>query len=103
MSNAISKRLEWTRRARNDLDTIFAYYADVAPAAIAEQSIDAIRAQARKICRNPALYRRGKRDTRECVMQRFPYTLVYRVRPDAVEILRVLHQSRAYFNVRPNR
>ncbi|MDP2823405.1 MAG: type II toxin-antitoxin system RelE/ParE family toxin [Sulfuritalea sp.] len=98
MPNAISKRLEWTRRARGDLDTIFAYYAEVAPAAIAEQSIDAIRAQARKICRNPELYRRGKRGTRECVMQRFPYTVVYRIHRDSVEILRVLHQARSYFS-----
>lgn len=98
MPSAISKRLEWTRRARGDLDTIFAYYAEVAPAAIAEQSIAAIRAQARKICLNPELYRHGKRGTRECVMQRFPYTVVYRVRRDSIEILRVLHQARGYFN-----
>lgn len=100
MPNAISKRLEWTRRARSDLDSIFTYYAEVAPALIAAQSIDAIRAQAHKICRNPEAYRRGKHGTRECVMQRFPYTLVYRIRPDTIEILRVLHQARAYFNIR---
>jgi toxin ParE1/3/4 len=103
LPSTISKRLEWTRRARNDLDSIFAYYAEVAPLAIAEQSIDAIRAQAHRICRNPEAYRHGKQGTRECVMQHFPYTLVYRVRPDAVEVLRVLHQARAYFNLQPKR
>ena len=98
MPSATGKRLEWTRRARNDLDNIFAYYAEVAPAAIAEQSIAALRAQAENIRRNPELYRRGKRGTRERVMLRFPYTVVYRVHGDSIEILRVLHQARAYFN-----
>lgn len=95
---AIGKRLEWTARALSDLDSIFAYYAEVAPFGIAAQSIDAIRAQAAKIRQHPHSYRSGKRGTRECVMQKFPYTLVFRDTPDVVQIVRVLHQSRAYFN-----
>ena len=95
---ANSKRLEWTARALKDLDSIFAYYAEVAPFGIAAQSIGAIRAQAVKVGQHPNLYRLGKRGTHECVMQKFPYTLVFRNKVDAVQVLRVLHQSRAYFN-----
>lgn len=31
-------------------------------------------------------------------MRRFPYILIYRVKPTNVSIVRVLHQSLSYFN-----
>lgn len=31
-------------------------------------------------------------------MRSFLYTVVFRIRPQAVQILRVMHQARQYFN-----
>ena len=46
-----------------------------------------------------ALYREGKKPgTREYVMRRFPYTLIYRVTAGKLTIVRVLHQAMRHFN-----
>jgi plasmid stabilization system protein ParE len=44
------------------------------------------------------VYRPGRKGTRECVMRRFPFILIYRIEPGKVRIVRVLHQARSYFN-----
>ena len=46
----------------------------------------------------PVLHRPGKSGTRECVLKRFPYTIVYRASGNAIRIVRVMHQARRYFN-----
>ena len=44
------------------------------------------------------MFRAGIRHgTRECVMTRYPYTLVYRIGPRHVEIARIIHQRAEYF------
>jgi hypothetical protein len=41
----------------------------------------------------------GKRHgTREYVMRRFPYIIVFKVQPEKIYVLRVLHQAMRYFN-----
>lgn len=48
---------------------------------------------------SPTLQQRpGKYGTRECILRRFPYTIVYRASGDMIRIVRVLHQAREYFN-----
>jgi len=96
-----SKPLDWSRRAQADLDRIYDYYLDVAPFDIAEQAVTAIVAQAHRIARLNLVYRPGRNGTRECVMRRFPFTIIYRVELCKVRVVRVLHQAREYFNLRP--
>lgn len=63
--------------------------------------MDAIFSQAEKIASLGLAFRPGIRaGTRECVMQRFPYMLVYATRTGSVRIIRVLHQRSEYFNRR---
>ena len=66
-----SKPLDWSQRARADLDRIYDYYLEAAPYDIAEQAIKAIVAQARRTADLGLVYRQGKGSTRECVMRRF--------------------------------
>ena len=62
-------------------------------------AIQAIKSAADKVKSNPLAYRAGKRGgTHEMVMDRFPYVLIYRVLPNRISILRVLHQAMKYFN-----
>ena len=44
------------------------------------------------------VYRPGRKGPRECVMRWFPFTIIYRIEPGKVRIVRVLHQARSYFN-----
>lgn len=93
------KRLDYAARARRDIDAIEAYYLEEAGEIVADRAVDAILTQAEKIAALDLKFRPGIRaDTRECVMTRFPYTLVYRSMAREVKIVRVLHQRSEYFN-----
>ena len=74
------------------------YHLEVAGDVVADRIIDAILSQAEKIAALGLVFRPGIRQgTRECVMTRYPYTLVYRIGPRRVEIARVIHQRAEYF------
>ena len=93
------KRLDYAARARRDIEAIEAYYLEEASEAVADRAVDAILTQAEKIAALDLKFRPGIRaGTRECVMTRFPYTLVYLSRAREVKIVRVLHQRSEYFN-----
>jgi plasmid stabilization system protein ParE len=93
------KRLDYATRARRDIEAIEAYYLEEASEAVADRAVDAILSQAEKIAALDLKFRPGIRvGTRECIMTRFPYTLVYVSRAREVKIVRVLHQRSEYFN-----
>jgi plasmid stabilization system protein ParE len=93
------KRLDYAARACRDIEAIEAYYLEEAGETIADRAVDAILTQAEKIAALDLKFRPGIRaGTRECVMTRFPYTLVYLSRAREVKIVRVLHQRSEYFN-----
>ncbi|WIM05062.1 MAG: type II toxin-antitoxin system RelE/ParE family toxin [Candidatus Nitricoxidivorans perseverans] len=96
-----SRRLDFTARARRDVEAIEAYYLENASEAVADRAVDAILSQAEKMAALGLAFRPGIREgTRECVMQQFPYTLVYVAKNREIKIVRVLHQRSEYFNRR---
>lgn len=93
------RRLEFSFRARRDLEAIESWYLDNASEVVADQAVDAVLDQAEKIAALGLMFRPGIRTgTRECVMERFPYTLVYTATAGVIRIVRVLHQRSEYFN-----
>lgn len=82
-------RLEWTSPAADELETAQSYYHDVnsrAARILAQRIIDA----ARQLREHPQIGRPGLMDgTREWVVTRTPYVLVYRQTVEAIEILHV--------------
>jgi len=89
-------RVRWLRRALASLDAEAEYIAVDDPAAAGRvvprvlRSVDLLR-------RNPALGRAGRvAGTRELVVAGTPYIVPYRVRGEAVEILRVFHAARKW-------
>jgi plasmid stabilization system protein ParE len=95
------KRLEYAVRARRDLEAIEKYHLEVAGDVVADRIIDAILSQAEKIAALGLAFRPGIRQgTRECVMTRYPYTIVYRIGPRCIEIARIIHQQAEYFQRR---
>ena len=91
-------QLDWSLRALADRKRIYAYYWNTASERIADTVDAAIAERTRAIAKLDLVYRRGKGSTRECVMRRFPFTIIYRIEPKQVRIVRVLHQAREYFN-----
>jgi toxin ParE1/3/4 len=71
----------------------------VAPdnAAAADQIARRILDTAQRLATQPLTGRRGRRTgTRELAVPKTAYLLIYRIRPNAVQILRVLHHARKY-------
>lgn len=93
------KLLKWSLRSQADRLNITEYYAQEASPFVADEAFFAIKQAALAIAANPMAYREGVRpNTREYVMRRFPYTLIFRISGETVTIVRVMHQAAKYFN-----
>jgi len=84
-------RVEWLRAAINNLDALAEYIWRDNPAA-AERTVAAIRSAVEDLERFRSLGRPGRiSGTRELVVSGTPYIVPYRVRGDAVQLIRVFH------------
>jgi toxin ParE1/3/4 len=89
-------RLRWTRPALTHLRKIAAHIVQENPPA-ARKVVGFIRAQATLLGRYPGVGRAGRIEgTRELVIGRFPYIVVYRAHEETVEIVAVIHTSRRW-------
>lgn len=86
-------RLRWTQPAARDLTRICDFLQEQG-AAIARAVALAIYERVRILSEFPQAGRAGrKQGTRELVLARLPYIAIYRLRGEAVEVLRILHAS----------
>lgn len=87
------KLLEWSPRSERNVRRIRAYIATDNPKA-AQDVVDEIVISAAGLRNFPLI---GKLSdaagVRELVLAKYPYTLIYRVSPDKIRIVAVLHQS----------
>ena len=91
-----SRQLEFTARAIRDIASIEAYIFSDNPRA-ATKVVATLYKAAEQLENNPTLGHVGRHSgTRELVLSRYPYTLVYRLTTNKIRILAVLHQSRQY-------
>ena len=90
-------RLRWTLLAERDLEKIAEYIGQDSPAAAARVLLELIDQAENLLPQYPAIGRPGRvLGTRELVVGQLPYIIAYRVRDRDVEVLRVLHTSRAW-------
>jgi addiction module RelE/StbE family toxin len=91
-----NKRLEWSPRAGRDLLAIEAFYAEYSQVT-ANRVMAEIRRNALLLETHPQIGRRGQvSGTRELVIIKYPFLLVYRIVGRRVRIGRVLHQHQKY-------
>ncbi len=89
-------RVKWLRTALANLDAEAAYVASDSLAAAA-RVVRRITISVARLRNYPAMGRPGRvPGTRELVVNGTPYIVPYRVRGDAVEILRVFHAARRW-------
>lgn len=89
------RQLEWKKQANSDLMKILVHLAEDNQAA-AEKLAGLILGKAEQLRERPELYRAGrKRGTREMVVHPH-YIVIYRVKQDIVEILRVKHTAQRW-------
>lgn len=90
-------QVRWTQPAVADLTGIFDYLSEHQSSELAERVIRTVVEAAESLRAFPKKGRLGRElDTRELVMQRYPYIVIYTLKPDALEILTVLHTSRKF-------
>lgn len=88
--------LVWLRRALNERDAQLDYIAQDNPLAAIEQG-DRIAQQVNQLAQHPQLGRPGrKQGTRELVISRTPFIVVYRIKDERIELLRVLHGAQQW-------
>lgn len=89
-------KLQWMTRARHERAAAIDYIAAESPAAALEQ-LDQIERQTDMLSQFPEMGRPGrKQGTRELVISRTPFVVVYRVNKDRIEVMRVLHGSQQW-------
>ncbi len=89
-------RVTWSPRARRAREAAIDYIARDKPVAALSQ-LDAIQRQVGILADHPEIGRPGRVDgTRELVISRTPFILVYRIDNDAVRILHFLHGAQQW-------
>lgn len=88
--------LVWLKRAIQDRDVQLDYIAQDNPMAAVTQG-DRIAEQIDMLLQHPQMGRPGrKKGTRELVISRTPFIVVYRIKAKRIELLRVLHGSQQW-------
>jgi toxin ParE1/3/4 len=89
--------IRWTEPAARDLTTICDYVKENRSAAAARSVALSIYDGISPLAEFPDMGRAGRTEgTRELVFSGLPYLAIYRVRADAVEILRILHGAQKW-------
>lgn len=88
--------LVWLKRALNDRDAQLDYIAHDNPLAAVAQG-DRVEDQVDQLLQHPNMGRPGrKQGTRELVISRTPFIVVYRNKGKRIELLRLLHGSQKW-------
>jgi toxin ParE1/3/4 len=89
-------KIRWLEKAVVDLEDAYEFILfDNPPAAAGE--VDRILRAVERLADNPAMGRPGRvPKTRELVVPGTPYLLIYRVKNDRLEVLRVFHGARQW-------
>ncbi|MBD2386791.1 type II toxin-antitoxin system RelE/ParE family toxin [Cylindrospermum sp. FACHB-282] len=89
-------QIRWLRRALRNLEQAHSYILKDNPTA-APELILKIQNAANQLENYPFMGKSGRVEgTRELIISNSPYILIYRVKEETVEILRVLHTSKRY-------
>jgi len=89
-------RVRWLNRALQNLDAEAAYIDQENPKAAGE-CVAHILHSVQQLANHPNIGRAGRVfGTRELVITHYPYIVPYRIKDDAVEVLRVFHTSRKW-------
>ena len=90
------KQLDYSARFIANMEAIRDYIALDNPAA-ANRVLQTVLSSAEELIDFPLLGHAGQRaETRELVLSKYPYTLVYRLTANKVRIVAMIHQSRKH-------
>lgn len=86
----------WTVTAARNRDAQLTYVGQDNPSAALRLDLE-ITTQIRQLLLSPEIGRLGRlAGTREMVINRTPFIAIYRIRPDSIQILRLLHGAQLW-------
>jgi len=90
-------KILWTRAAAEDLDKIEIYIFKDNPGSAVNQVLRIIKAVEHYLSANPGMGRWGRLPkTREFVISGTPFIVIYRIKNNILEIIRVLHGAQQW-------
>jgi toxin ParE1/3/4 len=93
---AAALKLRWTPRAVQHLNSVWEYIGQKNVAA-ADRLVQTILAAVEVLQSHPDLGRKGRAEnTRELIVPSTPYIVVYRLRPNLIQVLAVFHAARRW-------
>jgi len=92
----LTYQLHYHPEAIEEAEAAVSWYA-IASERVAERFLDELFRTVDGIVRNPQLFPVFYRDTRKAMLRRFPYSVIYRVASDGIQIIAIAHARR-----RPN-
>jgi toxin ParE1/3/4 len=89
-------KLRLTEAAREDLRAAYTFYSVCSPAT-ADRAIGAILKAANGLTQFPLLGKHGSVEgTRERIVMRFPYRIIYQIEGDIIVVPRIIHIARPW-------
>lgn len=85
--------VRWHPEARAEADAAAAFYHE-RQSSLAQRFVDSLEEALHRIYRQPLAYRQVDGDIRKCRVDHFPYGVIYRLKPDLIEIVAVMHLRR---------
>ncbi|MGJ0514760.1 MAG: type II toxin-antitoxin system RelE/ParE family toxin [Methylomicrobium sp.] len=77
-------------QAQTELEQTVLFYKQQ-QAGLEKRFIEAVEDAISRACRNPLLYRKIDDNIRKCRLLHFPYAIIFRTRPERIEIIAVMH------------
>ncbi|MFM6072819.1 MAG: type II toxin-antitoxin system RelE/ParE family toxin [Dolichospermum sp.] len=89
-------QVKWLRQALRNLEQVRNYIIQDNPTA-AQELIIKIQNAANQLEKYPFMGKSGRVEgTKELIISNSPYMIIYRVKEESVEVLRILHTSKCY-------
>ena len=87
-------KIRWHGEAIEEAKAAASYYNEIQPR-LAQRFLDELEDTLHRIQRYPHVYRLVEGEIRKCRIAHFPYGIIFRERPDAIEIIAVMHLRRS--------
>ncbi|MEQ1795085.1 MAG: type II toxin-antitoxin system RelE/ParE family toxin [Nitrospira sp.] len=86
-------QVRWYPEAQSEAGEAASFYGEKQPG-LDRRFLDILEDALHRIRRRPQMYPRVEGDIHKCKLPRFPYGIIYRAKPETVEILAVMHLKR---------
>lgn len=85
--------VRWSNEAQREVDDAARFYQEKQQG-LEQRFLDTLEEAVRRIQRRPKMYPKIEGEIHKCKLTRFPYGVIYRTKPETVEILAIMHLKR---------